>query len=212
MPLTQSKDYRPNSQPELTEEERKAQEKARRKFALALEDMADEGDAVLITVLKDIGIKDFGNGSAQGYLIRFIALTGDHEGLVNDEWPVYKRGFLNRIEKAGVGASFVSRLGRYGERKTIGLEDNLQFGWTVDHRCHTRRCIRLDHLRLLPNEANAQRNRPGLDWDLDGSCANGHGPEHRYVIRHIDQRRKTRCRRCMADANERWQRKKQLTA
>jgi uncharacterized Zn ribbon protein len=125
MPLTQSKDYRPNSQPELTEEERKAQEKARRKFALALEDMADEGDAVLITVLKDIGIKDFGNGSAQGYLIRFIALTGDHEGLVNDEWPVYKRGFLNRIEKAGVGASFVSRLGRYGERKTIGLEDNL---------------------------------------------------------------------------------------
>lgn len=124
MPLTRSRDYRPNSAPELTDEERKAQEKARRKFAAALEDMADEGDAVLITVLKDLGIKDFGNGSAQGYLIRFIALTGDHEGLVNDEWPVYKRGFLNRIEKAGVGASFVSRLGRYGERKTIGLEDD----------------------------------------------------------------------------------------
>jgi hypothetical protein len=94
----------------------------------------------------------------------------------------------------------------------VATHGPIQFGWTVDHRCHTRRCIRLDHLRLLPNEANAQRNRPGLDWDLDGSCANGHGPEHRYVIRHIDQRRKTRCRRCMADANERWQRKKQLTA
>lgn len=124
MPLGRSRDYRPNGGTEMTEEERKAQEKARRKFALALEDMADEGDAVLITVLKDLGIKDFGNGSAQGYLIRFICLTGDHEDLVNDEWPVYKRGFLNRIEKAGVGASFVARLGRYGERKTIGLEDD----------------------------------------------------------------------------------------
>lgn len=124
MALTRSRDYRPNSNPELTEEERKAQEKARRKFALALEDMADEGDAVLITVLKDLGVKDFGNGSARGYLIRLICLTGDHDGLVNDDWPVYKRGFLNRIERAGVGASFVARLGRYGERKTIGLEDD----------------------------------------------------------------------------------------
>ena len=125
MPLGRSSDYRPNSGGvEMTEEERKAQEKARRKFALALEDMADEGDAVLITVLKDLGVKDFGNGSAQGYLIRLISLTGDHEGLVNDDYPIYKRGFVNRIERAGVGASFVARLGRYGDRKAIGLEDD----------------------------------------------------------------------------------------
>jgi hypothetical protein len=75
-------------------------------------------------------------------------------------------------------------------------------GMTVDHRCHVKPCIRLEHLRLLTNEDNGRRNRPGLDWPLDGSCANGHGPEHRFAIAHKDGSRKTRCRECMND----WQR------
>lgn len=29
-------------------------------------------------------------------------------------------------------------------------------GMTVDHRCHTRRCVNPDHLRLLTNEENAR--------------------------------------------------------
>ena len=125
MPLTRSRDYRSGSAPDLTEEERKAQEKARRKFAAALEDMADEKEAVLITVLKDLGEKSFnGNDPVQGYLIRFICLTGEHEGLVNDEWPCYKAGFRGRVAQAGVGATFVARLGRYGTRDAIGLEDD----------------------------------------------------------------------------------------
>jgi len=84
-------------------------------------------------------------------------------------------------------------------------------GMTVDHRCHTRRCIRRDHLRLLTNVDNGQRNRPGVDWALDGSCINGHGPEHRYAIGHTDKRRRTRCRICVADANARWMAKKNQT-
>jgi hypothetical protein len=122
MPLTRSRDL--NSAPKLTEEEQKARAKARRKFEAILEDAADEREAVLITVLKDLGEKDFGNGGVQGYLIRLIVLTGDHEGHEEDELPTYKRGFTNRIGKAGVGATLVSRLGRYGERSTIGLEDD----------------------------------------------------------------------------------------
>lgn len=120
-PLTRSRDHSPA--PKLTEEEQKARDKRKRQFQMILEDAADEREAVLITVLKDLGVKDFGNGSAQGFLIRQIMLTGDHAGHA-EEWPVYKRGFVNRIEKAGVGATMVARLGRYGERNTIGLEDD----------------------------------------------------------------------------------------
>jgi len=123
MPLTRSRDY--NSGPALTEEEQKARDKRKRQFQLILEDAADEREAVLVTVLKDLGTKDFGNGPVQGYLIRLIILTGDHADHVENELPIYKRGFLTRIEKAGVGATFVARFGRYGERKAIGLEDDL---------------------------------------------------------------------------------------
>lgn len=45
-------------------------------------------------------------------------------------------------------------------------------GMTVDHRCKNKRCIRVTHLRLLPNLENARRTN-GRDWPL-GECANGH--------------------------------------
>lgn len=32
-------------------------------------------------------------------------------------------------------------------------------GLTVDHRCRNPLCVRLDHLRLLPNDENARDNR-----------------------------------------------------
>lgn len=125
MPLTRSSSYRPSTGGvELTDEERKAQERQRRQFALALEDMADDNDPVMVTVLKDLGEKSFnGNDPVQGYLIRFVALAGSHKGLVNDELPMYKAGFRSRLQQAGVGATLVARLGRYGTRNAIGLED-----------------------------------------------------------------------------------------
>lgn len=45
-------------------------------------------------------------------------------------------------------------------------------GMTVDHLCKTRRCINVEHLRLLSNFENARRTN-GRDWPL-GECANGH--------------------------------------
>ena len=46
-------------------------------------------------------------------------------------------------------------------------------GMTVDHICHNKRCIEIEHLRMLTNLDNARRNGPG-DWPLDGRCKNGH--------------------------------------
>ena len=57
MALTRSRDL--NSAPKLTEEEQKAKDKARRRFTAILDDAADEKDAVLITILKDLGEKQF---------------------------------------------------------------------------------------------------------------------------------------------------------
>ncbi len=128
MALTRSRDL--NSAPKLTEEEQRLRDKRKRQFQMILEDAADEKEAVLITVLKDLGEKTFKEGQAavQGYLIRLIILTGEHAGHVEDELPMYKKGFTNRLgrafEKEGLGVHTVSRLSRYGDRNTIGLEDD----------------------------------------------------------------------------------------
>jgi hypothetical protein len=45
-------------------------------------------------------------------------------------------------------------------------------GYTIDHVCKTRKCINLDHMRLLSNFENARRTH-GRDWPL-GQCAQGH--------------------------------------
>lgn len=51
---------------------------------------------------------------------------------------------------------------------------------TIDHSsaagCTSRRCIRREHLRVLPNLENARRTS-GRDWPL-GTCLHGHGVEH----------------------------------
>lgn len=51
-------------------------------------------------------------------------------------------------------------------------------GMTVDHMCKTRRCVRLQHLRLIPNLENARRTS-GRDWEL-GQCINGHPDEQHW--------------------------------
>jgi hypothetical protein len=49
-------------------------------------------------------------------------------------------------------------------------------GMTVDHRCRNRKCVNLEHLRLLTNLENARRTS-GRDWPL-GQCINGHDDVH----------------------------------
>lgn len=45
-------------------------------------------------------------------------------------------------------------------------------GMTIDHLCKNRRCVRVEHLRMLSNFENARRT-DGRDWPL-GQCINGH--------------------------------------
>lgn len=71
-------------------------------------------------------------------------------------------------------------------------------GMTVDHTCRNRKCVRLEHLRLLPNLENARRNAPGRDWEL-GVCAHGHGPEH-WRPKTEGLRLKGYCRACRRTA------------
>jgi hypothetical protein len=65
-------------------------------------------------------------------------------------------------------------------------------GMTVDHKptCD-RRCVNVDHLRLLTNYENARRTS-GRDWPL-GECINGHPNSELYVA---DGGRRIRCRPC----------------
>lgn len=78
-------------------------------------------------------------------------------------------------------------------------------GMTVDHKptCD-RRCVNVDHLRLLTNLENARRTS-GRDWPL-GQCINGHsnsewrssGPE----------RKKGYCRPCADTVKSRYRQTK----
>ena len=53
---------------------------------------------------------------------------------------------------------------------------------TVDHLCRQRRCVNVEHLRLLSNSENARRNRPGLDYPLGWSCKDNHDPAQRVEV------------------------------
>ncbi len=68
-------------------------------------------------------------------------------------------------------------------------------GCTVDHQCKLKRCMRADHLRLLPNLENARRTS-GRDWPL-GFCAQGH-PDAEYWRPSGLGRKKGYCAACKA--------------
>jgi hypothetical protein len=66
-------------------------------------------------------------------------------------------------------------------------------GLTVDHMCHTRQCVRVDHLRLLPMVENSRGNLSDLraKWPLsDKRCRLGH-----YLT---ESQPKRYCRECSA--------------
>src|SRR5262245_2515871 len=74
-------------------------------------------------------------------------------------------------------------------------------GMTVDHRCHVKRCVNIEHLRVLTNLENARRNGSG-DWPVDGRCINGH--EEEFWRPKGEARKKGYCSEC--------RREKRLTA
>lgn len=78
----------------------------------------------------------------------------------------------------------------------------IEEGMTVDHLCKNRRCVRLLHLRVIPNLENARRTS-GRDWPL-GQCVNGHPDEGNWVPSGAG-RIKGYCRKCMTDSRARWE-------
>lgn len=68
-------------------------------------------------------------------------------------------------------------------------------GLTVDHICRNRRCINVDHLRLLPNQENARNN---------GMARRTHCPAgHPYDDTNTYVRPATGHRKCRACSTER---------
>jgi len=86
------------------------------------------------------------------------------------------------ISRYSVGSHGYAQIGWQQERRTVTVlchrlvwiarYNVIPDDMTVDHRCKVRRCINLDHLRLIPNLENARRTA-GRDWPL-GECVNGH--------------------------------------
>jgi hypothetical protein len=67
----------------------------------------------------------------------------------------------------------------------------------VDHRCFNRRCVRLDHLRLLSPRENRRRTN-GDDWPVGTGCKKGH-PDTEQVDRSDGG---TRCRQCARERKQ----------
>lgn len=77
-------------------------------------------------------------------------------------------------------------------------------GVTIDHRsgvgCTSRRCVRREHLRELPNLENARRT-DGQDWPTTGQCINGHSPA--WWRPKGPTRQKGYCHACRAERQQR---------
>jgi hypothetical protein len=92
------------------------------------EELADEGAAVLFTVVDPEGPAiDFGNGDQVPVVARVIVLTGEDAGEVYEFQLVIKGGLKNKLKDQRAGAHVVGRVGWYeipGRRDSyIGLED-----------------------------------------------------------------------------------------
>lgn len=74
-------------------------------------------------------------------------------------------------------------------------------GMTVDHLCHNRKCVEIEHLRELSNLENARRNKAGADWPA-GQCINGHD-DATYWRPKGPMRVKGYCHACRMDAQRR---------
>lgn len=84
--------------------------------------------------------------------------------------------------------------------------EQIPTGMTVDHLCHNRRCVRIEHLRLLSNFENARRTS-GRDWPL-GQCINGHPNDQ---LRQIPSGKRI-CRACRSEWQARYREKRRRAA
>ncbi|AOQ28540.1 HNH endonuclease [Mycobacterium phage WillSterrel] len=92
------------------------------------------------------------------------------------------------------------RFGTTGHRAAwVYVNGQIPEGMTIDHlpTCD-RRCVNVDHLRMISNYENARRTS-GRDWPL-GECINGHPNSELYLVG-----QRIRCRPCLkAQRHERY--------
>jgi hypothetical protein len=76
----------------------------------------------------------------------------------------------------------------------VAQRGSIPEGMTVDHLCKNKRCLNVEHLRLLSNFENARRTF-GRDWPI-GECVNGHpNSELEFRAGHLNCRECRRVRR-----------------
>ena len=80
-------------------------------------------------------------------------------------------------------------------------------GMTIDHTCKNRRCVNVNHLRMLTNHENSRRTA-GRDWPL-GQCVNGHDNKH---LTYTDGGRRVKCGICMKEWSRRNREKRRNAA
>ena len=85
---------------------------------------------------------------------------------------------------------------------------------TVDHTCKTRKCINVDHMRLLSNFDNARRQF-GSDWSI-GFCKNGHSDSNLIAVsrrtKSGEKRKGLACSICIKEYHQRYRAKKRLVS
>lgn len=69
-------------------------------------------------------------------------------------------------------------------------------GLTIDHLCHTRRCVNPRHLRLLTAELNGRRAHRDIENPPAGECLYRHGADQMREITRTRNGRKIRAVRC----------------
>jgi HNH endonuclease len=78
---------------------------------------------------------------------------------------------------------------------------------TIDHVCNNRRCVNVEHLRVLSNFENSRRK--SRDWPL-GQCVNGH-PNSDLIIQktgRLNGGYRLRCHLCKLEYQRRYRQKK----
>lgn len=88
----------------------------------------------------------------------------------------------------------------------VHINGQMPVGMTLDHTCHTKRCVNPDHLRLLTNEQNARRGALDIDDVPIGECLHGHGPERMLPTQRMLRGRSITvnvCRACKAESYKR---------
>jgi len=88
------------------------------------------------------------------------------------------------------------------------LRGTIPEGLTIHHQCHTRPCVNVGHMELVPHAVNARMNRPTLTDSASISadrCVNGHDPRSWYAAptaRHPGLHKCTVCNRENARRHE----------